>query len=149
MNQLSNLSPLCKKRKTIGRGGSRGGTSGRGSKGQKSRSGSSNMRPSFEGGQMPLIRRLPKRGFSNELFATEYSIINLELLESHFASGDVISKEVLQEKGLLKGNGKCLLKVLGHGTLTKKLTVVTDAISKSAKQMIEQSGGAVKLNKEI
>ncbi len=80
MSQLSSLTSLVKKRKRIGRGGSRGGTSGRGNKGQKARTGHSTMRAAFEGGQMPLVRRLPKRGFNNKPFQKEFEIINIDRL---------------------------------------------------------------------
>ncbi len=149
MFQLNNLKSKGKKPKRIGRGGSRGGTSGRGHKGQKARSGGkSRVRITFEGGQMPLVRRLPKRGFSNVSFATEVSIVNLQDLEQFFQEGEVVNKEVLREKGLFKNQPKALIKILGKGSLTKKLTVHADRISLSARTAIEKQGGEVRLNKE-
>lgn len=94
---LDNLSKLVKKRKTVGRGGSRGGTCGKGHKGQKARSGGK-VGAQFEGGQMPLTRRLPKRGFSNAKFKVSYKIINLDILENRFQHEDIINKESLLEK---------------------------------------------------
>jgi len=148
MLQLNNLASLSKKRKRVGRGGARGGYSGRGSKGQKSRSGSNSELPAyFEGGQMPLSRRLPRRGFNNP-FKKEFKIINLDQLEATFKSGEVVTKEALVEKRLVKGKGSFLLKILGNGALTKKLTVHADHISKTAVEAIEKVGGKVELTKE-
>lgn len=144
MFQLNKLKPTGKKRKRIGRGGSRGGTSGRGHKGQKARSGGkSRVGTSFEGGQMPLVRRLPKRGFSNISFAKDVFIINLQDLEKFFEEGETVTKEVLLQKGLLKNRPHALIKVLGKGSLTKKLTVHVDRISDSARTAIEKHGGEV------
>jgi len=148
MLQLNKLTPLCKKRKRVGRGGSRGGTSGKGHKGQKARSGCK-ISPTFEGGQMPLVRRLPKRGFNNTRFQTEVKIISLQRLNDVFNEGDTVDKNVLIEKGILKGRGKFALKVLGNGELSKKLTVVADCFSKSAQKAIEDLGGQAQLTKEI
>ncbi len=148
MPQLNKLTPLCKKRKKVGRGGSRGGTSGRGHKGQKARSGGS-IRPTFEGGQMPLVRRLPKRGFNNVRFQTEVKIVSIQRLNDLFNDSDIVNKKVLIEKGVLKGKGKFILKILGNGTLEKKLTVVADAFSKSAAQKITDLDGKAELAKEI
>lgn len=142
MFQLDRLTSLVKKRKRIGRGGARGGTSGRGNKGQKARSGA-HIGSIFEGGQMPLSRRLPKRGFNNVNFRTEYDVIGLGRLEEVFESGTTITKELLVEKRLLAdapSKGKRLYKVLG-GTLTKKLIVHADAFSKSAEKAIQDCGG--------
>ena len=96
--------------------------------------------PGFEGGQIPLYRRLPKRGFTNSLFKKEYAIINLETLDKLFNDGDAVSMEVLLEKGIVKKelNG---LKVLGRGEITKKLTVKATIFSASAKEKIEAAGG--------
>jgi large subunit ribosomal protein L15 len=149
MFELNNLAPLVKKRKRIGRGGSRGGTSGRGNKGQKARTGHSRNRISFEGGQMPIVRRIPKRGFNNANFATEHAVINLSALEKHFENGDLVTKDSLIEKGLLKTKQKCLVKVLGTGSISKKLIVCVDATSKSASEKIIQSGGEVRLTQEM
>lgn len=140
MLQLHNLDALKKERKRIGRGGSRGGTSGRGHKGQKARSGGNNPRASFEGGQMPLSRRLPRRGFTN-IFKKEYVTVGLDALERCFAAGETVDKNSLMEKGLIKGRASVLVKILANGELTKKLTVQADAFSKSAVEMIEKVGG--------
>jgi|SRR5579859_95309 len=143
MFQLNNLKTLVKKRKRIGRGGARGGTSGRGNKGQKARSGA-HIGSVFEGGQMPLSRRLPKRGFNNANFRKEFMVIGIDELEQKFKSGDTITREILVEKGLLsskKSKGAVLLKILGNGTLTKKFVVHADAFSKSAEKAITSTGG--------
>ena len=140
MLQLHNLEPLKKKRKRVGRGGSRGGTSGRGHKGQKSRSGSNKLKPFFEGGQMPLSRRLPRRGFTN-IFKKEYIIIGLRDLERCFKDGDNVDVSAMRVKGLVKGKKGSLVKILVKGELTKKLTVHADKFSKSAAEMIEKVGG--------
>ena len=115
-----------------------GKTSGKGHKGAKARSGGG-KRPGFEGGQMPLARRLPKFGFNN-IFATQYAIVNVADLEAAFNAGDVVDTEALKAKGLVK---KTLdgVKVLGNGELTKALTVKAAAYSASAKEKIEKAGG--------
>jgi large subunit ribosomal protein L15 len=149
MLQLNNLTPLCKKRKRIGRGGSRGGTSGRGHKGQKARTGgASKVRSVFEGGQSPLTRRLPKRGFNNASFATRYEVINLDVLDRYFDDGAVINKASLVEHGLLSNSQALLVKILGRGSISKKFTVYVDAWSKGAQESIESKGGKVLLHKE-
>ena len=129
--------------KRLGRGvGSQlGKTSGKGHKGAKARSGGG-KRPGFEGGQMPLTRRLPKRGFTN-IFAKEYAIVNVSALNV-FEDDTVITNEVLLEAGLI---GKLLdgVKVLGGGDLTKRLTVSVDKVTESAKQKIEANGGKVEV----
>jgi large subunit ribosomal protein L15 len=129
--------------KRLGRGvGSQlGKTSGKGHKGAKARSGGG-KRPGFEGGQMPLTRRLPKRGFTN-IFAKEYATVNVSALNV-FEDGTVITPEALIEAGLIK---KMLdgVKVLGGGELTKKLTVSVDKVTESAKQKIEAIGGKVEV----
>ena len=124
-------------RKGRGHGSGNGKTAGKGHKGQKARSGGS-IRPGFEGGQMPLQRQIPKRGFKN-IFATEYAIVNVGDLEI-FENGTVVNEQTLVEAGLLK---KTLdgVKVLGKGELTKQLTVEVAAFSESAKQKIEEVGG--------
>ena len=121
-------------RKGRGAGSGNGKTAGKGHKGQKARSGGG-VRPGFEGGQMPLQRRIPKRGFNNKIFATTYANINLSDLE-RFEDGAVVTQEAILAAGLVK---KPLdgIKVLGDGELTKKLTVEAAAFSKSAKQKIE------------
>lgn len=153
MLELHNLVDLVKKRKRVGRGGSRGGTSGKGHKGQKARSGGY-VRIGYEGGQMPLFRRVPKRGFNNTQFAQEVKVVNLDDLERVFENGAQITKEILIEKGLLKiGNGKgkqqALVKILGTGTLTKKFIISADAFSKNALKAIQDLGGEAKLIKEM
>ena len=129
-----------KNRKRVGRGqgSGTGKTSGRGEKGQNARSGGG-VRVGFEGGQTPLFRRLPKRGFSNALFKKEYAIINLDELNK-FDDGAEVSLEVLREMGIVK-KSKDGLKVLGNGTLEKKLTVKANKFSASAKEQIEKLGG--------
>jgi large subunit ribosomal protein L15 len=129
-------------RKRIGRGiGSGSGkTSGRGHKGQGSRSGAS-RKPGFEGGQMPLYRRVPKRGFTNARFRTEYTIVNVRDLEV-FDAGTVVDLDAILAKGLTSLETK-LLKVLGMGELTKKLTVKAQKFSKSAADKIVAAGGEV------
>ncbi len=148
MIALNNLAPLCKKRKRVGRGGSRGGTSGKGHKGQKARSGA-HIGAGFEGGQMPLTRRLPKRGFSNARFTKTYCVVNLELLNKHFASGAVITKQDLIDQGIIKKNTPELIKILGQGALDKKLIVHADAFSKAAEEAITKQGGEIHINKEL
>jgi len=147
MLQLNKLTPTCKKKKRRGRGGSRGGTSGKGHKGQKARSGPK-ISAGFEGGQMPLIRRLPKRGFNNKRFATDVKIISLNRLNELFNDGDKVDKQILIEKGIFRGVKKFDLKVL-DGELSKKLTIVADAFSKSASKKITDLGGQAQLLKEI
>lgn len=124
-------------RKGRGLGSGNGKTAGRGHKGQNARSGGG-VRPGFEGGQMPLTRRIPKRGFVN-IFAKTYSNVNIEALNS-FEDGSVIDAEALVKAGLVK---KVLsgVKILGNGELKKKLTVKADAFSATAKQKIEAAGG--------
>lgn len=128
-------------RKRIGRGpgSGTGKTAGKGHKGQKSRSGYS-RRYGFEGGQMPLVRRLPKRGFTN-IFRVEFQVVNLRDLERVFADGDTVSPESLTDKGLVRG-GKRLIKVLGDGELSKKLAVQVHKFSASARTGIEKAGGS-------
>ena len=144
--RLGELSPAMgatttKKRLGRGIGSGLGKTSGKGHKGQWARSGGG-VRPGFEGGQMPLIRRIPKRGFNNH-FKKVYSIVNLSVLEN-FEANAVVDMEVLNEKGLIKVMKDCIgLKVLGNGTLTKPLTVKAKAFSTSAKEAIEKAGGKV------
>lgn len=130
-----------KSRKRVGRGTSSGlgKTSGRGHKGQNARSGGG-VRPGFEGGQMPLIRRVPKRGFTN-IFAKKYAILNVEDL-NRFDDNTVITPELLIETGLVKGKTKIDgVKILGDGELEKKLTVKAHKFSKSAIEKIEATGG--------
>ncbi len=127
--------------KRVGRGpgSGTGKTSGHGENGQKSRSGAS-INAWFQGGQSPLYRRLPKRGFNNTRFETKYAVINLSDLEKFFQDGDVVTPEVLKSRGIIK---KQLdgVKVLANGTLTKKLTVKANRFSSVAVTKIEESGG--------
>ena len=140
--ELSKLSPVegstqVGKRKGRGHGSGNGKTAGRGHKGQKARSGGK-VRAGFEGGQMPLVRRIPKRGFIN-VFAKPLTAINLAVL-NRFEDGAVVDAAALIEKGIIS---ECPygLKVLANGTLTKKVTVKAAAFSESAKEKIEQAGG--------
>ena len=139
---IQDLAPAqgsIKEKNRVGRGigSGNGKTSGRGSKGQKARSGGG-VRPGFEGGQMPLARRIPKRGFNN-IFATKYATVNVSALNC-FEDGATVTVDSLIEAGLLK---KTLdgLKILGNGEITVKLTVQAKAFSDSAKQKIESAGG--------
>ena len=126
------------KRKGRGTASGNGTTAGRGMNGQNSRSGGG-VRLGFEGGQMPLYRRLPKRGFNNK-WATEYTIVNVEEL-NRFEAGTVVTQEVLEEAGLIKQVAKDGVKVLGNGELKVALTVVADKFTKSAVEKIEAAGG--------
>ena len=130
--------------KRLGKGESSGlgKTSGRGGKGQTARSGSS-IRPGFEGGQMPLYRRIPKRGFNNIRFATIYSVVNLVDL-NQFEEGARVDEIALRACGLVRGNNDGV-KILATGELTKKLTVVADKFSAAAKQKIEAAGGVCEI----
>ena len=136
LHELSPAKGSKHKKKRVGRGPGSGigKTSGRGEKGQKSRTGYSS-RPGFEGGQMPLIRRVPKRGFTN-IWKTEYSVVNLSQLAE--LDGEV-NPEVLLEHGLVRSGKK--VKVLGDGEIGKALTVVANKFSKSAREKIEAAGG--------
>lgn len=131
-----------KKRKGRGPGSGLGKTAGRGHKGQKAR-GSSKVEPWFEGGQTPLHRRLPKRGFKN-INKKVYAIVNVKTLEEKFEEGEVVTPESLLERGIIKkiNDG---VKILGNGELTKPLTVKAHAFSKSAKEKIEKVGGKVEV----
>ena len=146
--RLGELSPAIgatTSRKRLGRGigSGLGKTSGKGHKGQWARSGGG-VRPGFEGGQMPLIRRIPKRGFNNH-FKKAYSIVNLSVLEG-FEANSVVDMEALNQKGLIKiVKDSVGLKVLGNGTLTKALTVQAKAFSAAAKEAIEKAGGKAEL----
>jgi large subunit ribosomal protein L15 len=127
-------------RKRVGRGiGGKGGkTAGRGTKGQGARS---NIKPGFEGGQLPLMQRIPKlKGFKNP-FRVEYNVVNLDILESF--EGDEVSPETLRARGLVHKHG--MVKVLGRGELTKKVRVKAHAFSKSAEQAITAAGGSVEV----
>ena len=132
-----------KKKFIVGRGSSSGNgtTAGKGNKGQQSRSGGKTY-VGFEGGQMPLYRRIAHRGFSNYPFKKEFSIINVCILNEVFESGETVDKESLVSKGLID-SAKVAVKILGYGELTKKLTVNVDKVSASAKTKIEAAGGSV------
>jgi len=132
-----------KKKHIVGRGqGSGSGTtSGKGHKGQQARSGGGNPYVGFEGGQMPLYRRLAHRGFSNAPFKQEWQIINICDLENRFQAGETVDFAALKSKRLIKG--KLPVKVLGNGNLSKKLNVKVDAVSASAKEKIEKAGGVI------
>ncbi len=141
---LNNLHPApgsTHKKKRLGRGpgSGLGKTSGKGHKGQKSRSGYSS-RPGFEGGQMPLQRRLPKRGFTN-IFKKQWIEIALEKIDKNFNAGDEVTPEILHERGLIK-KAKHDLVILGNGELTKKLKISAHRFTKAAKEKIEIAGGS-------
>ena len=140
LNELTSSGNAKAYRKGRGAGSGNGKTSGRGHKGQNARSGGGE-RPGFEGGQMPLYRRLPKRGFNNKRFALQYLEINIQDLEN-FENDTVVDAELLSNTGLLtvpKVNDG--IKILGNGELTKKLTVKATAFTASAKEKIEKAGG--------
>lgn len=141
--KLHELSPAAGSKKEVkrigrGAGSGQGKTAGKGHKGQKARAGRG-MRPGFEGGQMPLQRRVPKRGFV-DIFGKEFSIVNVSALDQSFEDGAVVDIDALIEKGLVK---KVLdgVKILGNGEISKKLTVQVNAYSEAAKQKIEAAGG--------
>ncbi len=143
MNELKVPAGAVKKKRVVGRGNgsTRGGTSGRGSNGQNARSGGG-VRPGFEGGQMPLYRRIARRGFSNYPFKIEYKGVNIREIEAKFSDGDTVSIETLKEKGIVKGKN-VRVKILGDGELTKKLNVDVEKISAGAKDKIEKAGGTI------
>ncbi len=145
--KLNNITPTegaFKERKRVGRGtgSGLGKTSGKGHKGQNARSGGG-VRVGFEGGQLPLFRRLPKRGFSNAKFKIRYAVINLSDLDK-FAEGTIVTPELLKEMGVIK-NSLDGIKVLGNGKLTKKLTVKANKFSETAKKEIEALGGTIEV----
>ncbi len=156
MFSLDNLQPSGKKRKRVGRGGAHGGTSGRGHKGQNARSGGPKGR-GFEGGQTPLQRRLPKRGFTNARFSKEVSLVNLSSLERAFVDGEEVNVDVLTQRGLIKPKKSeqrdfkkgTIVKILGNGELSKKLIISAYAFSASAIQAIEKVGGKALIIKEL
>ena len=143
LHELNSL-PESKRRKIVGRGpgSGMGKTSTRGQKGQKSRSGVS-IKPWFEGGQTPLYRRVPKRGFNNARFRTEFAVVNLSDLNK-FNDGDVVTPASLREKGLVKDQ-KAGIKVLANGKLEKKLTVKANRFSSTAVTKIEEKGGTTEV----
>ncbi len=142
--KLNELETNKKNRKRVGRGpgSGNGKTSGKGHKGQNARSGGG-VRPGFEGGQLPLYRRLSKRGFNNYNFRTVYATVNVGDLE-RFEEGTVVTKELLIEVGLVKKELDGI-KILGNGNLTKKLTVKADKFSSTAKAKIEDIGGTTEV----
>ena len=143
LHELSPVEGATKAPKRLGRGhgSGNGKTAGKGHKGQKARAGHG-MRPGFEGGQMPLQRRVPKRGFNN-IFAKEYAIVNVSALEV-FDDGAVVDAAALEAKGLIRC--ACMpVKVLGNGELTKKLTVNAAAFSASASEKIQKAGGTAEV----
>lgn len=144
LNELKYNEGSKKDIKRLGRGSSSGTgkTSGKGHKGQNARSGGG-VRPGFEGGQLPLFRRLPKRGFSNARFKTRFATINLSDL-NRFEDGAVVTPELLKEMGLIK-NQLDGIKVLGNGKLEKKLTVKAHQFSSSAQREIEGNGGKIEV----
>ncbi len=135
-----------KKPKRVGRGSSSGlgTTAGKGNKGQQSRSGGKTY-VGFEGGQMPLYRRIAHKGFSNYPFKKEYVCINVEQLDAKYNDGETVNKESLIAKGFIPSKKVALVKVLGNGDIKKKLTVDVDKVSESAKAKIEKAGGSVKV----
>jgi large subunit ribosomal protein L15 len=147
MLRLHNLRPRPGARHRVkrlgcGESSGHGKTSGKGHKGQKARSGGS-IRLGFEGGQMPLIRRLPKRGFNNAAFHKSYAIVNVGVLSS-FEGGTVVNEQLLRESNLVRGHFAGI-KILGQGELKHNLQVETDKISTTAREKIEKSGGTVTL----
>ena len=140
LNTLPKTAEL-KSRKRVGRGpgSGMGKTAGRGENGQKSRSGVS-IKPWFQGGQSPIYRRVPKRGFNNAQFTTRYAIINLSDLNKFFNDGDVVSEEILKERGIIKKRLSGI-KVLGNGNLEKKLTIKANRFTSAAVSKIEDAGG--------
>jgi large subunit ribosomal protein L15 len=130
------------KRLGQGIGSGTGKTSGKGHKGHKSRSGGG-VRPGFEGGQMPLARRVPKRGFNNTRFAKEYQVVNLESIAKKFEDGEVSAVELFEAR--LIRSMRLPVKLLGAGEITKRFTVKVNAVSRSARQKIEAAGGKVEV----
>ncbi len=141
LHEINCVISSTKKRKRLGRGrgSGHGKTSTRGHKGSKARSGGEKVRPGFEGGQMPLIRRLPKRGFTN-INRKIYAVVNLEKL-NRFAPGTEVTPLKLEEEKII--NRKNLVKILGRGELTKALNVSAHSFSRRAKEEIERKGGTV------
>lgn len=145
IHELSPAPNSTKRAKRVGRGvgSGLGKTSGRGQKGQNSRSGGG-VRVGFEGGQMPLIRRLPRRGFNNYEFKKQYSIVNVCDLDK-LEDGTVVDINLLKEKGIVRKIEKFGLKVLGNGELSKKLTVKAAVFTKTAQEKIEKAGGKIEV----
>ncbi len=147
MLNLNNLEKLHKARKRVGRGGDLGGTSGKGHKGQKARSGGYVGR-AFEGGQMSLSRRLPKRGFNNSFQKRVVKVINLSELDLKFEKDEIVNLETLRNKGIIKGNTNLYVKILGKGVLTKSLDVHANNFSQAAAEAIKAAGGKVNVIQE-
>ena len=150
MMRLNNLRPRPGskhrvKRLGIGESSGHGKTSGKGHKGQKARSGGS-IRLGFEGGQMPLIRRLPKRGFNNAAFHKNWAVVNLDALNA-FEAGTTVNEQMLRESNLIRGN-YFGVKILGDGELKHGLTIEADKVSAAARQKIENAGGTVTLREK-
>lgn len=143
MSMLNKPQGATRKTKRVGRGqgSGLGCTAGKGNNGQNARAGGG-VRPGFEGGQMPLYRRIARRGFSNYPFKQEYTVINLGHLSEKFSDGDTVSLETLLEKGLIKAN-QSAVKILGNGEISKKLKLEFISVSASAKAKIEAAGGSV------
>ena len=147
--RLEDLRPAAgstRKRKRVGRGpaSGTGKTSGRGHKGLKARSGGGS-RPGFEGGQMPLYRRLPKRGFLPHGTRTGFALVKVKDLSARFPAGSVVDPDALVEVGLIKKSGRGAVKVLGDGAIGHALTVKTHKISESARQKLEAAGGRIEV----
>ena len=144
LHELSPAPGSRKARKRVGRGDSSGlgKTAGRGDKGQKSRTGSV-IRPFFEGGQIPLFRRLPKRGFKNA-DRVVYALVNLSVIESNYQAGEVVDLESLHAKKLL-GKGETIVKVLANGDITKAVTVKAAKFSAAAAAKIQAAGGTIEV----
>ena len=144
LNQLRPARGAVKKRKRVGRGpgSGHGGTATKGHKGQQARAGRAKGK-GFEGGQMPLTRRIPKFGFRNP-FRVEYQVVNVGLLEERFEAGVRVDAAALYDRGLLQ-HAHAPVKLLANGNLTKKLVIQVDAVSESAKQKVEAVGGTVTL----
>ena len=144
LHELQPAAGSVKDVKRIGRGhgSGQGKTAGKGHKGQKARSGGS-IRPGFEGGQMPLQRRMPKRGFNN-IFAKEFATVNVSELEKRFENGAVVDAEALIESGAIK-DAKDGIKILGNGELSKNITVKAVKFTASAKEKIEKTGGTAEV----
>jgi large subunit ribosomal protein L15 len=134
-----------KERKRVGRGQSSGlgKTSGKGNKGQKARTGKGKPRAGFEGGQMPMYRRLPKRGFIN-VFATRYCVVNVEQIQQHFDAGEEVNLSALKSRRLATSKHQAL-RVLGQGDIAVQVTVTADHFSASAQEKIKAAGGTVNL----
>ncbi|MDX1564080.1 MAG: 50S ribosomal protein L15 [Phycisphaeraceae bacterium] len=146
IHEITQLAGKHKRRKRIGRGhaSGRGKTAGRGHKGARSRAGfGGSLHPTYEGGQMPYFRRIPKRGFNNAVFAKRYAVVNVSVLEDRFDDGATVNPQVLAQVGLIRDT-KLPVKILGTGDLTKKLEVTAAKFSASAAEKIEKAGGSCK-----